>query len=452
MPQSNRKPRRRQASSVAPVAADNVVRSRVRDISVRLELLTEALTRKDMQTWRRAWQWAINVDQPNRTALYRVYTDVEADTHLSACVAQRMGAVMAKGFKVIGPDGEERPQLTELFEAPWFKDFLRFALESRYWGHSLIELGPVVSIDGRLLYDYVALVPRTHVIPEFGVIVVHENDTWQTGTDYRSGELARWCVEVGRPDDLGLYLKCAQHTIPKKNMCAFWDMFGEIFGMPLRVATTTSRDQRDMDRIEKMLQKMGAAAYGVFPEGTTIEMKESFRIDAYNVYNERIKTCNSEMSKCILTVTMTTEDGSSRSQSETHKEMLQHVIDSDCDLLRDVINWQLMPRMIAHGFPLQGCRFDWDEPVTYTPEQRVAYERLVMEHYEVDPQYFIDTYNIPIIGTRQPDEPQNPDDPDNNSNDNNGNKNRKDTKKGSPNTASHKPSQRQAAPDTGFFD
>ena len=27
-----------------------------------------------------------------------------------------------------------------------------------------------------------------------------------------------------------MYLKCAQHTIPKKNVCSFWDMFSEIFG------------------------------------------------------------------------------------------------------------------------------------------------------------------------------------------------------------------------------
>ena len=101
---------------------------------------------------------------------------------------------------------------------------MRLALEANYYGHSLIELGDVVEVNGRMAYSRVSLIPRTHVIPEYGVIVTHENDTWQTGYDYRNSELARWCIEAGGSHDLGLFLKCAQQTIPKKNMCAFWDI------------------------------------------------------------------------------------------------------------------------------------------------------------------------------------------------------------------------------------
>ena len=67
-------------------------------------------------------------------------------------------------------------------------------------------------------------------------------------------------------------------------------IFGEVFGMPLRVATTTSRDPKEYDRIEKMLQTMGAASYGLFPEGTTVDLKESTRADAYNVYQTSVLT------------------------------------------------------------------------------------------------------------------------------------------------------------------
>lgn len=32
-----------------------------------------------------------------------------------------------------------------------------------------------------------------------------------------------------------------------------------------------------------------------------------------------------------------------------------------------------------------------------TPEQQVAYERMLLDKFEVDPQYFIDKYNIPLL-------------------------------------------------------
>uniref|UniRef100_UPI00374D1BB3 phage portal protein family protein n=1 Tax=Bacteroides cellulosilyticus TaxID=246787 RepID=UPI00374D1BB3 len=154
--------------------------------------------------------------------------------------------------------------------------------------------------------------------------------------------------------------------------------------------------------MEKMLGSMGAAGWALFPEGTDIEIKESTRGDAYNVFDKRIDRANSELSKGVLTETMTTENGASLSQSEVHLEVLKNIINKDADNLRDVINFQLIPKMIKHGFPLAGYRFDWYEGIDFTPEQQVAYERLLLENYEVDPQYFIDKYNVPIIGKKEP--------------------------------------------------
>ena len=66
------------------------------------------------------------------------------------------------------------------------------------------------------------------------------------GIDYRQPPFSDWLIEAGRPDDLGLYLKAASQTIPKKNLLAFWATFGEIFGLPMRIARTTSRDQKEI--------------------------------------------------------------------------------------------------------------------------------------------------------------------------------------------------------------
>lgn len=107
------------------------------------------------------------------------------------------------------------------------------------------------------------------------------------------------------------------------------------------------------------------------------------------------------VSKGVLTETMTTENGASLSQSEVHLEVLKNLISKDADNLRDIINFQLIPKMIKHGFPLRGYRFDWYEGIDFTPEQQVEYERLILDKYVVDPQYFIDKYNVPIIGERE---------------------------------------------------
>ena len=257
---------------------------------------------------------------------------------------------------------------------------------------------PVGSPDGKrqLSYDSVRLIPRKHVIPEYHRIITSLHQDWQSGIDYHDPVFAPYLIEVGQPDCLGLFLKAATQTIPKKNALAFWDTFAEIFGMPMRIARTTSRDDKELAKMEKMMADMGTEGWGIFQQGTEIEVVESSKGDAFNVYDKRIDRANSELSKLVIGQTMTIEDGSSLSQSQTHLEVFKNLVEADCDLIRDMVNNQLLPRMVLHGFPVQGKHFEWDYSVDYTPEQQRQYEELVLNNYEVDPSYFAEKYNMPV--------------------------------------------------------
>ncbi len=94
---------------------------------------------------------------------------------------------------------------------------------------------------------------------------------------------------------------------------------------------------------------------------------------------------------------MTIEDGSSLSQSETHLEVFENLVESDCTML---LRHREQPAYPAHGkkhgFPIKGMRFKWDDAVDYTPEQQVAYETIVADRYEVDPSYFAEKYSMPV--------------------------------------------------------
>ena len=376
--------------------------ARLRKQVVELQRQTDALTRKDIGDWRNAWQLAINIDNPNRQRLYDIYRDVEIDLHLTGCIMQREGFVMSRSFKIVDDKGNENEDALHFFNTSWFKQLMRYCLQSNYWGHSLIELGEVVFDDkGLPLYNGVKLIPRKHVIPEYGRVITDLGQTWQTGIEFRKPPFTDWLIEAGLTDSLGLYLKAATQTIPKKNALAFWDTFAEIFGMPMRIAKTTLRDDKERTKMERMMEEMGTAGWGIFSEGTEIEVVESTKGDAFNVYDKRIDRANSELSKAVIGQTMTIEDGSSLSQSETHLKVFQNLVDADCDMIRDIVNNQLIPRMVRHGFPLAGLSFDWDYSVDYTPEQQKAYEELVLNNFEVDPKYFEEKYNMPVGQRRQ---------------------------------------------------
>ena len=371
--------------------------AKLRSIVMQIHQTTDALTRKDIANWRKAWQMAINVESPNRNRLYDIYRDVDVDLHLTGCIDQRRGFVMSRSFKLVNANGDEVVDALHYFDQAWFKHLLELCHDSLWWGHSLIELGDLTrDDDGCICYDDVSLIPRKHVIPEYHRCVLNVGDDWTSGIDYHEAPYSEWLIEAGRPQDLGKYLKAAQQTIPKKNALAFWDAFAEIFGMPMRVAKTTTRDPKEWKRLERMIQEAGSNLGMVTGMETEVQFVESGKGDAFNVYDKRIDRANSELSKLIIGQTMTIEDGSSLSQSETHLEVFENLVEADRDMLRDIVNNKLLPRMVKHGFPLKGLRFEWNDAVDYTPEQQVAYETMIADRYEVDPSYFADKYGMPV--------------------------------------------------------
>lgn len=371
--------------------------------SVLVELVRQAdfLTKKDIASWRRAWQAALNVDRPDRRALYDIYTDSLIDNHLTGCINQRKALVMQRSFKLADADGVKDEEATDLFDSAWFKRLLSLAMDSRFWGHSLIELGEPEKRNGRMRYSYAALVPRKHVVPEYGVILRDQGDEISSGIRYRDGGMASWVVEAGDPFDLGLLLKTAPQTISKRYALAFWDQFAEIFGIPLRIAKTDIRDKAERQRIFNSLRDMGTTNFGVLPDGTEIDIKESSRSDAFNVFDQRVERANSEISKAIVGQTMTSDNGSSKSQGEVHLQILRGIAEEDADFIRDLVNDELLPRMAVHGFPVEGLCFDWDDQIDYTPEQQTAIETMILNRYDIDPKYWEEKYGIKVKGERQ---------------------------------------------------
>ncbi|GHV35638.1 hypothetical protein FACS1894178_5650 [Bacteroidia bacterium] len=65
------------------------------------------------------------------------------------------------------------------------------------------------------------------------------------------------------------------------------------------------------------------------------------------------------------------------------------------------MNDKLIPLMLLNGFPLDGCRFEWNDSYDFSPEEMFKIESLLLNAYNIDAQYFIDKYGIPILGKKE---------------------------------------------------
>ena len=81
--------------------------------------------------------------------------------------------------------------------------------------------------------------------------------------------------------------------------------------------------------------------------------------------------------------------------------MFENICAADARLIEYVINDDLIPKMVRLGFPLAGCSFSWDDAATYSPAEQRELERMLLQYFDIDPEYFTDKYKIPILGAKQ---------------------------------------------------
>lgn len=360
-------------------------------VPISLQIVPTAVsrTRDDIGTWFAALQAAENAIMPRRNNLYKVYKTAIIDLHLESVMGNRTRGATGVRWKVMGKNGEDTEK-SKLLAEPWFYAYVTLFMETKLWGHSLLEFGQMV--DNK--FESLNVVNRRHVRPELGQFVIKENDS--DGIKYRGTSVMDWCVELGAPTDLGLLYKICPHTLWKKNALADWSVFDEKFGVPFRYVKTPGRSKTREETLARIMQEMGQAGWAIIQDDESIEIMESAKGDVYQCFNMLIERCNSEMSKGVLGQTMTTDNGSSKSQGEVHERIFEQVKKSDLTELEFNLNSVLKPFMIKHGFPLApDDQIKPDLKNLITPAEKIKIDTELMKFFNLSKSYISRTYDIP---------------------------------------------------------
>ena len=353
----------------------------------------------EISNWKIGLESWEDVNNPTTAELIRVYNDIALDPHLTAAIETRKSRTLSKDYKVIDQDGEKIDEQSEIFNSIWFRDYIKFALDSRFYGYSLIQFGDRVK-NG---FDYVKLVPREYVYPQ-KMAVRKSAFSNQPLIPIKTGKFAPWVQFVGRRgDDLGLFSKAAPMMIYKKTTQAAWAEFSELFGAPFRLGKTDIRNEDLRDNMYYMLENMGRNAYGVFNHDDDLEFIGDKKTDAYEVYDKLIERANSEISKLILGSTMVMDSGSSRSQAEVHERTLEAIDKEDSLFIQEIVNNELIPWLNKnHGFNITGL-WKWDDSERVSKAEQFERDIKLIQtgKYKIPGDYITETYGTPLEETQE---------------------------------------------------
>jgi hypothetical protein len=358
-----------------------------------------------MGEYLQARQVAKSILLPRRVLLYRIYDDaLDTDSMIGGQWKNRVDRISNKPFKMVNKTSKvQNPAKTDFFKKAWFFDFLEYALECRTYGHSLIYTNQLL---GNAIKS-VDVVYREHVIPETAQILFEQSD--QSGPSFLDARYNRYCISVGKPTDLGIMERISPLWILKKHSWQSWDQFEEMFGVPIRWAKTASTDKKVQAQITKWLQDMGQASYALFPEGTTFDVKESMRSDAFQVFEQKRVACNQEIAMAINGQFETSSASGSRAKAQTVVASTQDELTlSDLRFLYYIINDQLIPLMQGLGYDLNPDTdvFEWDLSVELKPLEKIQlYTAVNAMGYELDQDDITTQFGVKITGKKAPPPP-----------------------------------------------
>lgn len=310
----------------------------------------------EMKTWRTAIVAAENPQRPDRRLLYALYREIELDDQVTTQLRIAKATVTNAPFEVMR-DGQTNEELQKIFQRPWFEDYLRWSVDTEFWGHSLLEFDPkMMNGEFRNLY----LIPRDHVKPEYGEVTVYTND--EKGFEYRGNRELKYLLELGRPWDLGLYRIVAVPVIRKRYADTDWSLFSEKYGMPFLTIKTASRQKNELDAKEEMARNFGANGWAILDDQDDIgTLFSNYTGTGHNTFKDRMLDSDDRIAKIINGQTGASDEKAWVGSAEVHERILNDFVKARLTNIQYHINFQLLPFLASHGYPVANCEFEFTE-------------------------------------------------------------------------------------------
>lgn len=278
---------------------------------------------------------------------FDVLRELRNDPHLWACIQSRKSGSMIYDYEINSNHITENIQ-TEIENLINFIDkesLYSDILDAIFFGFQPIEIvwNDKYNSNGLLYPKRFDALPQEHfVIDKNGDIFIKDNIHFGGKIKLPKHKILNIRHEYNYSNIYGtpLLSKCYWSVKFKNGGLKLWVAFMEKYGMPLimgkvRRGASDAESQKLLDELSSMSED----AVIITPSDVEINLHEASRSSSADLYNDMIKYCNSEISKVILSQTLTTEiNTGSYAASQTHNDIRKDVLKKDIRLIEKTIN------------------------------------------------------------------------------------------------------------------
>ena len=318
--------------------------------------------KQDIGRWRRALREAESITSPTRYQMQQMYLDTVLNGQVAACLERRTMNVLKKGIEVCSEDGVINEGLTKVYNQKFMYDILKWTLDAKYYGYSLIQLGDMRNYK----FDELYTIRRSNINPDFEVVTADAYS--ENGISFYDPEYTDNLIYVNTNNDIGMahdwgkcgygiLYKIAAYEIWYKQAITLWSEYQQLFGMPIRIGKTDTKNEQMRNQMSQMMENMGGAAWGVFDTDDSIELIASMSVAGGNdVYKDMLVYVEKMISKIILGHADALDSvpgklGSSQGDQSPTFLAMKDIESFDCKFLESELEDNILPKLYNLGFP-----------------------------------------------------------------------------------------------------
>ena len=256
------------------------------------------------------------------------------DPHVWSCIQSRKSGLLALDYYFINSESKH----SNIFSNINYNDLINSALDSLFYGFQAFE----IEWEWRKSYLIKNIIP----LPQ-ELFQIDFNNNLKININGSLEEIDNnkiiFCFNdksliapLGSP----LLEKVWWSAKFKAVALRYWVDYIERFGMPMILAKTNrNSSDEEMNELLSSLQSMAGNSILISPKDMELEYKESERHEAVETFTSLIELCNKEISKTILSQTLTTEiQSGSLAAAQAHLAIRQEIIESDARMIESFIN------------------------------------------------------------------------------------------------------------------
>lgn len=328
---------------------------------------------------------------------YREFRNLKYDSHVWSSIQQRKSGIICLDWKLISNDDKLKSFILSILNNLSVSRLISDILEAPLFGFQPHEIIWNYS-SGFGFYIPVAFINQLQEYFTFdsnSVLKYFDKDGHVSDVPDYKIVLSQYEPSKQNPFGQSLLSKCYKPCNFKAMAVQSWVQYTQRYGLPFLICKDTiNLKDSEKQTLADNLEELGTKRSMILPSGFDTEFLEPKGTSSKEIFNGLIAFCNTEISKAILSQTLTTElNIGSYAAANIHYKVKREVLEGDIRIVESSIN-----KLIEYILTVNNLPGEITFNIVYTnadnKEQIERDERLIKMGFKLSPEYIQRTYQL----------------------------------------------------------